>query len=485
MTIPLKVRLRTEVQRTTMTLPGGGESEVLAARWAALPLPRAGTPERAPVELLLKGPTAPAELDKAAATEGTTGLARWILWAAKARERALICYRLHSRDGAVVADLVPTAPDASNLMLETSSSPMAIRVQLSRLAVLHRGRRGMVLDSPGASMRVELANDAAAAIAAFAVPVSTVDLAGALRLTPAFGATEAHSLLSVLLKAGLLAEVGEDGLLAEDRDAVLSQWELPDLLLHARTRTARQDEPRGGTYRFAEVRAAPPAVKHAFLESEHSSSADRIILEPPDLAALMSTDPPLARVMEDRVSGRSLGRLTVGQLSEFCYRSMRVRTHRQTGDGAHHYSMTSRPYPSAGGMYEFTTYLAVDDCQGLTAGLYRYDPIDHGLDRLAASNPDVERLLLEGGRAANLTTPPPVLVILAADFRRLSWKYEGIAYALTLKNAGVLLGMMQLVATAMRLESCPVGTGDSDLFARAAGTRALEESSVGEFLLGS
>ena len=360
MTAPLKVALRAEVERTTITLPSGGESEMLAARWAALPLPRTGTPERAPVDLLLKGPTTPAELDQSVAAEGITGLARWMLWASRARERGLICYRLQTLDGAVVADLVPTA-----------------------------------------------------------------------------------------------------------------------------TRTARPDEPRGGTYRFADVRAAPPAVRPTDLGSKDPSGADQIVLEPPDLAALMSTDPPLARVMEDRVSGCSLGRLTLRQLSEFCYRTMRVRGHRQTGDDAHNYPMTSRPYPSAGGMYEFTTYLAVDDCEGLSAGLYRYDPINHSLDRVAAPNADVERLLLDGAMGAALRTPPPVLVILAADFRRLSWKYEGIAYALTLKNAGVLFAMMQLVATAMRLQSCPVGIGDSDLFARAAGTRALEQSSIGEFLLGS
>lgn len=485
MTTPLKVALRAEVERTTITLPSGGESEMLAARWAALPLPRTGTPERAPVDLLLKGATTPAELDQSVAAEGITGLARWMLWSSRARERGLICYRLQAPDRSVVADLVPTAPDAPNLMLGTLASLSAIRVQLSRFAVLHRGPRGMILESPCASMRAELSTDAAAAIAAFAVPVSTVDVLGTLPLTSAFGAAEARTMLCTLLQAGLLAEVGEDGLLAEDRDGVLSQWEFQDLLLHARTRTARPDEPRGGTYRFADVRAAPPAVRPTDLGSSGPDGADRIVLEPPDLAALMSTDPPLARVMEERVSGRSLGRLTLRQLSEFCYRTMRVRGHRQTDDDAHDYPITSRPYPSAGGMYEFTTYLAVDDCEGLSAGLYRYDPINHSLDRVAARNPDVARLLIEGAAAAQLRTPPPVLVILAADFRRLSWKYEGIAYALTLKNAGVLFAMMQLVATAMRLQSCPVGAGNSDLFARAAGTRALEESSIGEFLLGS
>jgi hypothetical protein len=44
---------------------------------------------------------------------------------------------------------------------------------------------------------------------------------------------------------------------------------------------------------------------------------------------------------------------------------------------------------------------------------------------------------------------------------------------------------MYLVATAMKLAPCAIGCGDSDLFTRAAGTQYVEETSVGEFLLGS
>jgi hypothetical protein len=44
---------------------------------------------------------------------------------------------------------------------------------------------------------------------------------------------------------------------------------------------------------------------------------------------------------------------------------------------------------------------------------------------------------------------------------------------------------MYLAATAMNLAPCALGCGDSDLFARAAGTDYYVETSVGEFLLGS
>jgi SagB-type dehydrogenase family enzyme len=136
-------------------------------------------------------------------------------------------------------------------------------------------------------------------------------------------------------------------------------------------------------------------------------------------------------------------------------------------------------------MYELIAYLAISECDGIPPGLYRYDPVGHGLDLIAASGPAVGRLLDDARGAAAVESRPPVLVLLAADFARLSWKYEGIAYAATLKNVGVLFATMQLVATAMGLGSCPLGGGDSETFAIATGLHPLEETSVGELMLGS
>ncbi|MEO6827368.1 MAG: SagB family peptide dehydrogenase [Microbacteriaceae bacterium] len=470
MSRPLLLALRSEV-----TLDRSTGRARMAAPWAGLPLPDAAAPERAPVDRLLRGPASADELNALASATGTTGLARWMLWSARARQRGLLCYRLQADDGALLADLVATTPAAPDFMIQTPGAVTGVRVQLSRFAVLHRGRQGMILESPCATMRAEVSPEAAAALAAFAVPMTVDD---APQVMQAFGAAESRTFLAALLAAGLLGAVGDDGLMAEERDAVLSQWEFQDLLLHARSRTNRPDEPRGATFRFAGIRPAPPAVNHA-------GTAPEIILERPDLARLIAEDPPLARVMEDRASRRDLGKLTISQLGEFLFRTMRVRGMGPPVIQPHDYPATARPYPSAGGMYELTTYLAVSDCTGLPAGLYRYDPLHHGLNLVAPPGPHVDRLLVDASSAALLPAAPPVLVLLAADFRRLSWKYEGIAYSLMLKNVGVLFQSMQLAAVAMGLGSCPLGAGDSEVFARAARTDALEESSVGELLLGS
>jgi oxazoline/thiazoline dehydrogenase len=44
---------------------------------------------------------------------------------------------------------------------------------------------------------------------------------------------------------------------------------------------------------------------------------------------------------------------------------------------------------------------------------------------------------------------------------------------------------MYLVATAMDLAPCAIGGGNSDLFAQTTGINYLDETSVGEFILGS
>ena len=58
--------------------------------------------------------------------------------------------------------------------------------------------------------------------------------------------------------------------------------------------------------------------------------------------------------------------------------------------------------------------------------------------------------------------------MIASRFKRVSWKYRGIAYATQLKNCGVLYGNMYLVAESMNLAACALGLGNPTRFARLA-----------------
>jgi SagB-type dehydrogenase family enzyme len=148
--------------------------------------------------------------------------------------------------------------------------------------------------------------------------------------------------------------------------------------------------------------------------------------------------------------------------------------------------MAQRPYPAAGGLYELELYVVSNACEDLAPGLYLHEPQKHQLKKISTPTTYTEALLMDASRGTTVAREKiQILIIIAARFQRLSWKYSSMAYAATLKNVGVIFQTMYLVATAMGLAPCAIGSGNSDVFAHALGAGYCEESSVGEFLLGS
>ena len=79
---------------------------------------------------------------------------------------------------------------------------------------------------------------------------------------------------------------------------------------------------------------------------------------------------------------------------------------------------------------------------------------------------------------------PQILITIAARFGRISWKYSSIAYALILKDVGVLMQTLYLMATDMGLGGCAIGTTNIDLFAKMTGIEFHVEGPVGQFAIG-
>jgi SagB-type dehydrogenase family enzyme len=79
---------------------------------------------------------------------------------------------------------------------------------------------------------------------------------------------------------------------------------------------------------------------------------------------------------------------------------------------------------------------------------------------------------------------PQVLITIAARFGRISWKYSSLAYALLLKDVGVLTQTLYLTANDMGLGGCAIGTTNIDLFAKMTGIEFHVEGAVGQFALG-
>ncbi len=412
--------------------------------------------------------------------DGDGGLARWYYCLDRLSRLGLLCYSLHA-DGACLSTLLPVSPAFA---VQLSRRSLIGRHVLSRFAYLRRDGCECVLESGMAHARI-IVHDArtAAVIGRLCSPVTLDKLVGEV---PTLSAEAHERLLALLARSGMLQTLDEAGAAPEDIDPATQTWAFHDLVFHARSRKGRTDAPYGGTYRFAGQSGPPPALMEP-------PPGETVELFRPDLARLRRDDPTLSQVLEERASDRAFDSarpISATQLGEFLFRVARARDHRQvelaTPAGPQRMDMVGRPYPAGGGMYELELYLAIQACADLEAGLHYYDPARHRLVRLSGVTANLTALLADAAGAACI--PPDelqVLIILAARYPRLAWKYESIAYSLVLKHVGVLYQSMYLAATAMGLGPCAVGGGDADLFARAAGTKYTAVTSVGEFLLGS
>jgi SagB-type dehydrogenase family enzyme len=391
---------------------------------------------------------------------------------------SLIYYlRLLERHGCVTrgvcVDGVPIATAEHFAPGHGTALAAAATYALSRFAYLRADRDTLIVGSPLSRCTVALHDGRAAAL--------VQRLASGMRCAEdsELPRGAAGLLVALLMGAGMLVVAGEPE--AEP----LRTWEFHDLLFHTYSREGRRERPSGATYRFVGDMPAPPVLGA-------SRGRPRRLLPKPDLAHLMQVDPPFAAVQERRCSIRSFGEqpITEAQLGEFLFRVARVThtvtTTRATPRGPIESTMAHRPYPGGGGLYELEIYPLVARADGIPGGLYRYDPAEHELELISSRTPVVDSLLIRASRGTGV--PPDqiqVLLVIAARFARFAWKYEAMAYAAILKNVGVLYQTMYLVATAMGLAPCAVGSGDSDAFADAAQTHYLAETSVGEFLLGS
>lgn len=252
-------------------------------------------------------------------------------------------------------------------------------------------------------------------------------------------------------------------------------WAFADKLLHARSRSGRHVGGYGGTFRLQGKVAEPSPVRPA-------RGGQRIQLQLPDLEGIAALDPPLTAVLEKRRSERDHGQdpITCAELSEFLYRTARVKRRFSLGGS----EFIARPFPSAGGLYEIEFYILINQCEGLRPSLYYYDGLNHCLEHVSEATKDTRQIILDAVQSSGSSGEPHLIIILAARFPRVNWKYESIAYALVLKDVGVIYQTMYLVATAMGLAPCALGGGSALSFCRAAGVTFWQESAVGEFMLG-
>ncbi|WP_399930775.1 SagB family peptide dehydrogenase [Streptomyces kanamyceticus] len=445
----------------------------LVSRWGTLRIPQ---PTPVLREALRRMELGPARLEN---VPGTDDLLQRVQLLADLRQLGgLVVRSVGAGDGSgSLLSVVATRPES---LLVPAAVPQDRPLRLSRFAALRPQDRGWILESPLSSFRVVFSRpEASSLIAALGRPVTAAQAARPLPVS----ARSAHTMLSYLMATGMV-QASEDGegepRFPEDCDPVLRAWSPHDLMFHWSSRPGLGDGVFGATYPLRGAQPRPPALKEL-------PAGPRVDLPRPHEEARTGPDMSLTDALEQRASVRAHGTrpLTLAQLGELLHRALRVRTGRAPAPGRDARPSSDRPYPSGGACYELEFYLSVSRCTGLAPGAYYYAPAEHCLVRLPDREAALGRILAEAGAGAGLSDAPDVLLTMTARFARVSWKYSGLAYALTLKNVGVVQQTLYLLTTAMGLAGCAIGTGDTGLSARVFGLDWREESAVGEFLLGS
>lgn len=435
-------------------------------RWGSTPAGPGGRPLAEMLTALTRGPVA---LDDLTGRFPDTGVA--LLRYCLDHLGHSLCHHATAAGTRPLATAVPLAPEAA----PRPGPPPPGAVTLDQAAHLRPLDGTLVAESPRSRFRIRLDDARVAAVfAPLAGPTTRQELLSAL---PDLTEDELTEVLSLLHVAGFLHPVHGDG---PGTAALPPGWSFHELLAHDGSRAGLRDRLYGPVFPLRATEAPAPPVAPA-------RPGRTIPLRRPDPDEARREDRTFTDVLESRASVRAYGEspLDVDELAGWLYRAARVRTVLDARPGHDRpYAVTSRPYPSAGSAYELELYVAVHRCAGLGRGLYHYDALAHALTVLPGGPAEVDALVREG-TAATGGPPPDVHVTVASRFKRLSWKYAAHAYALTLKNTGVLLQTLHLVATAMGLSGCILGGGDGETPARAFGLRPHTEVPVGAFVLGS
>lgn len=403
------------------------------------------------------------------------------------KEIQLLIGRL-ARRGLLEYRLARSQADGHAVIIEPQTSdywPHAAQLRasdvlvLSRFAYLRRRADEMVLESPRAGALFRIGDPAiAGALTLLAVPRQ-------IKWLQRQTGSPSIELLALLVDCQILFQVDAVGSKSQrsvEGDDNLVLWDFHDLLFHTRSTEGRHANPVGGLYSYLDVMPPSPAVRSPW-------PGEKIDLR--KIAVSAQAFAVVGKLLRERHSVRDFDSrrpVTLSELAQFLDGTARVLSIAtaplELDGGGPTLTYTVRPFPSAGGSYELELYLAVDKCEGLPRGFYHYDAGGHALTPIDVGRRELDAQLVAAQFAMGAAALPQILITIAARFGRVSWKYSSIAYALILKDVGVLTQTFYLMATDMGLGGCAIGTGNIDLFAKMTGLDLHVEGLVGQFALG-
>jgi SagB-type dehydrogenase family enzyme len=114
-----------------------------------------------------------------------------------------------------------------------------------------------------------------------------------------------------------------------------------------------------------------------------------------------------------------------------------------------------RTNPSAGALYPLEVYVLAGNVEGVEPGLYRYEPLEHALEPVAAG--DLREALSGASLRQSAIAGAPAVFVIAAVYERVAVKYgeRGTRYARI--EVGAIAQSVYLQAGALGLGTVLIG----------------------------
>lgn len=163
----------------------------------------------------------------------------------------------------------------------------------------------------------------------------------------------------------------------------------------------------------------------------------------------------------------SAAALTLAELSFLLWATQGI--HRVVGSGT-----ALRTVPSAGARHSFETYLAIRRVTGITAGLYRFLPLENQLVLLREVD-DLDQTLTAATHGQSFVGSAAVTFIWACIPYRSEWRYGLTAHRVILIDVGHLCQNLYLACEAIDAGTCAVAAYDQHAMDELVGLDGEEE----------
>lgn len=156
-------------------------------------------------------------------------------------------------------------------------------------------------------------------------------------------------------------------------------------------------------------------------------------------------------VIANRKSSHNFNQVTLQQITDILWYVAKVKTTFLQDNG---YILTRRGTASAGARHPID--IVISNSKLLSDGyFYYYNPFEHSLNKLANSNSDIVSFVHHINEIVDTTNATILWFIAHKKRTKAKYKY---ADSLIYRDAGVLIHAIQMVCTALDLNSCPIGS---------------------------